>query len=129
MEQRAIRKIRWFLFGEAAAFSLAASIHFGALISGYQHRAAGTAESVIAAVLWIGLALSVIFPAATRIFGLVAQGFAALGTTVGIATIIIGIGPQTIPDLSYHIAILTVLISGIVIAARSKRPWQVRNVA
>lgn len=124
-----MRRIRCFLAAEACAFSLAASIHFGALISGYQHHAAGTAESVIAAVLWIGLALSAIFPAATRGVGLAAQGFAAFGTLVGITTIVIGVGPQTIPDIGYHIAILIVLISGLVIAARSKRNQQNQKVS
>lgn len=129
MRESAMRKIRWFLFGEGCAFSLAASIHFGALISGYQHQAAGTAESVIAAVLWIGLALAAIFPAATRTVGLTAQGFAAFGTLVGITTIMIGVGPQTIPDIGYHIAILIVLISGLVTAARAKRDQHAQKVS
>jgi hypothetical protein len=51
-------------------FSVAALIHFGFLIDGYQHHKAGTAESVIALVLFVGLALSWIRPASTRTFGL-----------------------------------------------------------
>ena len=43
--------IRRFLLVEAATFMTAAAIHGGWLISGYEHREARIAESIIAAVL------------------------------------------------------------------------------
>ena len=43
--------IRGFMVLQLAIFLAAASIHFGLLLEGYGHRVAGTAESVIAAVL------------------------------------------------------------------------------
>ena len=50
--------IRAFLLIEAASFATAALVHFGVLTHGYEHQAAGTAESLIAVVLLIGFALS-----------------------------------------------------------------------
>ena len=46
------------MFFQAAAFSVAALIHSGRLIDGYRHQEARTAESVIAVVLLVGLALT-----------------------------------------------------------------------
>lgn len=67
------RKIRLFLFVETAAFFTAASIHFGLLVNGYEHRKACIAESAIGAVLLVGLASTWIRPGSTRKFGLAAQ--------------------------------------------------------
>ncbi len=112
--------IRLFMFFEAAAFSAAALIHFGLAFNGYEHQKAGTAESVIAVVLLAGLALTWIRPTSTRGFGLAAQGFALLGTLVGIFMIAIGIGPRTTPDIVYHIGIVAVLAGGLIVAARGQ---------
>lgn len=120
MQNRMSQTIRFFIFLEAAAFSVAALTHFGLLIDGYQHHKAGTAESVIALVLFVSLALSWIRPTLTRTVGLSAQGFALLGTLVGIFMIAIGVGPRTVPDITYHIVIVVVLVSGLVVAARER---------
>lgn len=42
-----VTAIRSLLFFEAAAFLVAASIHFGLFLSGREHRETGIAESVI----------------------------------------------------------------------------------
>lgn len=110
--------IRLFMLFEAATFVVAALVHFGALIGGYEHRTAGIAESVIATVLLAGLLLTWVRPSWTRRAGLLAQGFALLGTLVGIFTIIVGVGPQTLPDIVYHVAIVIVLLVGLIVAAR-----------
>src|SRR5437016_7972314 len=44
---RTARAIRFFLLFEAATYVGAALAHFGIFVTGYEHRAAGTAESVI----------------------------------------------------------------------------------
>jgi hypothetical protein len=75
---------------------VAALIHFGVLMTGYEHRRAGTAETVIGVVLLGALISTWIRPQATRTIGLSAQGFALLGTLVGIFTIVIGVGPRTV---------------------------------
>jgi hypothetical protein len=74
---------------------------------------------VIALALLLGLVLSRTRPASARTAELVAQGFALLGTLVGILTIAIGVGPRTPPDLAYHVGIVAVLVWGLVVAARS----------
>ena len=115
-----MRLIREFLVFEAATFVVAASAHFGIWIQGYGHLAAGVAETVIAVGLLSGFAATWIRPAFVRGIGLAAQGFALLGTLVGVATIVIGVGPRTIPDVAYHIAILAVLAWGLVVANRAR---------
>jgi hypothetical protein len=104
---------------EAVTFLLAASIHRGYLIAGYQHQAASIGESVIAFVLFIALLVTWVRPASTRLFGLLGQGFAFLGTLVGVFTIVIGVGPRTVPDVTYHALILAVLAWGLVATYRA----------
>jgi hypothetical protein len=108
--------IRFFLLVEAAAFIVAALIHMGFFISGYEHRQARVAESVISGVLFGGLLLSLFMPDWTRNVGIVVQLVALLGTMVGIFTIIVGVGPRTVPDVIYHISIAVVLAMGIAVA-------------
>jgi hypothetical protein len=120
MQNRMTQTIRLFLLFEAAAFIAASLVHSGVLITGYEHQKARIAESVIAIVLLSAAALTWIRPRWTRKVGLAAQGFALLGTMVGIFTIAIGIGPRTVPDITYHIVIVIVLVSGLVVAMRAE---------
>src|SRR5947208_9737781 len=75
---RAARAIRLFLLFEAATFVVAALSHFGILVSGYEHRAAGTAESVIAGVLLVGWATTWVGVAFIGRIGFAAQALAFL---------------------------------------------------
>lgn len=111
--------IRLFLLLEGASFAVAALVHFGVLVGGYEHRPASIAESLIAVVLLVGSALTRVWPARTRPIGLAAQAFALLGTLVGAFTIAVGVGPRTVPDIAYHVAILVALAWGLVVAARA----------
>jgi hypothetical protein len=111
--------IRLFLLIEGASFLTAGLIHRGVVITRYAHQQAAIAETVIAIVLLIGLGLTWIWPAQTRLIALVAQAFALLGTLIGVFTIAIGIGPRTAPDIVYHLTILAVLAWGLVVAARA----------
>ncbi len=124
---RSGRATRIFLLFEAATYLGAAFVHFGIFVSGYEHRAAGTGESVIGTVLFAGLAATWIASAFTRGIGLAAQTFALLGTLVGLFTIVIGVGPRTVPDVAYHVSIVAVLIWGLVVAKRT--PSGARPVA
>ncbi len=112
------KTIRGFVLFEGVAFMAAALTHFGVLFRGYEHQKAGTAESVIALVLLGGFILSLIRPQSTHGIGLAVQGFALVGTLVGIFTIAVGIGPRTIPDITYHVVIVAFLIWGLVINGR-----------
>jgi peptidoglycan/LPS O-acetylase OafA/YrhL len=107
------------LLAEGASFVLAALVHFGVLMHGYEHGQAAIAESTIGLVLLIGFGLAWAWPARDRPIGLIVQGFALLGTLVGLFTIAIGVGPRTVPDLVYHAAILTTLALGLIVAARA----------
>ena len=111
--------IRLFLLLEGASFVVAGLVHAGMLVDGYAHRQASIAESTIGVVLLVGFGLTWVWPARTRPLGLVAQGFALLGTLVGLFTIAVGVGPRTGPDLAYHVAILAALGWGLVVAARA----------
>jgi ABC-type uncharacterized transport system permease subunit len=115
-----VKQIRTFLCIEAAAFGAAALVHAGMLTGGYQHRAAAIAESVIAGVLTLGLMMSLMSPRSNRAAGLAVQGFALLGTLVGIFTIAIGIGPQSGFDVALHAGFVMLLIAGLTVAARHR---------
>jgi hypothetical protein len=111
--------IRLFMLVEAAAFIVAALVHMGFFVSGYEHRQARMAESVIGGVLFGGLLLSLFMSDWTRNVGIVVQLVALLGTMIGIFTIIVGVGPRTVPDVVYHTAITLVLAVGIAVARRA----------
>jgi hypothetical protein len=113
--------IRLFMLFEAATFVVAALIHFGVLAHGFEHQKAGTAESVIAVVLLTGFAWSLAAGRSTRLIGLAAQGLALMGTLVGVFMIAVGVGPRTVPDIAYHVLIVIVLTSGLVVAARAPK--------
>jgi hypothetical protein len=70
---------------------------------------------VIASVLLAGLVATWIRPARIRRIGLAAQGFALAGTLVGLFTIVIGIGPRTVPDLVIHAAMVAELLAGLAV--------------
>lgn len=107
--------VRLFLIVEAAAFIVASLVHRGILTNGYEHARAATAESVLAAVLVVGLIVSWIVPAHLRTIGLIAEGFALLGTLVGLVMVVIGVGPQTTADLIYHLALIALLVRGLIV--------------
>ena len=111
--------IRLFLLLEGASFAVAGLVHAGVLVDGYAHREASIAESVIAFVLLVGFGLTWVWPAWTRPIGLAVQAFALLGTLVGVFTIAVGVGPRTVPDIAYHLAILVALVWGLAVAARA----------
>jgi hypothetical protein len=115
------RTIRTLLLVEAASFVVASLVHAGILVDGYEHREARIAETIIAIVLSAGLLLTWIRPAWTRVAALATQAFALFWTLVGVFTIIIGIGPRTVPDVVYHAGIVVLLIYGLVAARRVAR--------
>lgn len=77
------KTIRLFLLVEGTSFLVAGLIHRSVFISGYEPRQASIAESSIAIVLLVAFGLTWIWPAQTRLIGLVAQAFALLGRLVG----------------------------------------------
>jgi hypothetical protein len=112
-------RIRGFLLVEAATFTVASLAHAGVLVHGHEHAQARVAEGVIAVVLLAGVLASWMRPLWTRAAGLAAQGFALLGTLVGLFTIAVGVGPRTTPDVAFHAGVVAVLVWGLVTAARA----------
>src|SRR5438093_432184 len=98
----------------------AAAFHFGVFLPEFAHGAAAAAESVIASVLLGGLLATWILPRAVRGIALTVQGFALIGTFVGLFTIAIGIGPRTVPDLVIHAIMVLELVWGLVVAGRAR---------
>lgn len=103
---------------ETAVFALASAVHAGVFGDEYRHAQASTAEGVIAVVLLIGLVVTLVRPSLSRRAGLWVQGFALLGTLVGLFTIIIGVGPRTLPDVIFHLLLLVLLVWGLVTVSR-----------
>jgi hypothetical protein len=65
-----------------------------------------------------------------RLIAQVAQTIGLLGTLVGAFTIAIGIGPRSLADIVFHVTMLAVLASGLVVSARGDQPTgQVRPTA
>lgn len=75
----------------------------------------------IGIVLLIGFVSIWMLPAWTRGIGIAVQAFALLGTCVGIYTIAIGIGPRTLPDIAFHVAIVIALLAGLMVTFRARK--------
>jgi hypothetical protein len=112
------RTVRWCLALDVVVFVLAALLHAGVLTTGYEHREARIAESVIGVVLFIGLLVTIAAPRLTRRAGLLAQGVALLGTCIGVLTIVIGVGPRSAVDVAIHCTMLALLVGGLVVTMR-----------
>lgn len=110
--------VRALIGATAGSLLIASLIHFGLLVEGYRHQQAATAEGVIAIVMLLGLALTWSPSPWSHRAAVGAFGFGFLGTLVGIFTIVIGVGPQTAPDVVYHVILLAALIAGLLVAVR-----------
>ncbi len=106
-------RTRLLLIFEAAAFLAASLVHAGWLIPGYEHTQARAAQATIAGVLVAALIVTWLRPAGTRAAALSAQVFALLGTMIGVFTMIAGVGPQTAPDVAFHVGMLAFLAWGL----------------
>lgn len=111
---------RTWLLGEAFTLAVASAVHGGWLVAGHAHPQARTAEAVIATVLVLAAFETWRRPAHARTAALVGQGFALLGTLVGLGTIVAGIGPRTVPDVVYHVLLLAGLTAGLVWTVRCR---------
>jgi len=105
--------IRLFLILETILFLAASSLHFGLLAKGYEHSKARVAELVIGLVLLAGLVFTFFLPANQIQIGRMVQGFALFGTTIGIFTILVGVGTRSATDYILHICMVTLLVWGL----------------
>ncbi len=118
--------VRVFLLIEAVVFIIAGAIHSGMFVAVDTHYQAAIAESLIGIVLLVSFGLTWLWPAGIRLIGLLAQAFAAFGTMVGLFTIAVGVGPRSVGDIAFHLAILAVLGWGLVATARLAGPRSMR---
>jgi peptidoglycan/LPS O-acetylase OafA/YrhL len=119
-EEAMTERIRVLLAIEVVVFASAALIHAGWPLADREDIGAATAESVIALVLLAGLTLTWLRPTATRAAAIAAQGFALLGTCVGL-TLVIFVGPTNGLDLTIHSIMLALLVSGLVVTVGRAR--------
>jgi hypothetical protein len=103
-------RIAILLLAEAIVYVAAALVHAGLLIKGYEHQETRVAESVLATVLFLAFLLAWRHSLWAKTAGILAQGFALFGTSIGFLTIVVGLGPQSILDVAYHLSIIAVLI-------------------
>ena len=111
--------VRVILTVATVAFGLATLIHAGVLINGYEHHKAATAESIIAPVLALGFIATLLWPASIRNIALCVEGFALLGTSVGVFMIVIVIG-RTVFDIVLHALLIAGLVAGLIVTWRSR---------
>lgn len=116
--RRMTRRVRLFLGLETLVFAVAALIHFEVISSGYRDEGAGIAASVIGGVLLLGLIVSWLRPEWTRQSAIAVQGFALLGTFVGVALLFV-VGPRTARDIAIHLVMVLVLVVGLAVAIRA----------
>src|ERR1044072_4569168 len=100
------------MFIEAIAFFMASAVHSGVFIDVSVDPAANVAEGIIGVVLLLGAIVTTVRPTWTRVVGVLAQGFGLLGSLIGLFLAIRGVGPNTMPDLVFHVAIVAMLAIG-----------------
>lgn len=96
-------------------FVIAAIVHRGAISSSYIHPQAQVAETVIAAILALGLCLTFYFRKGNFSYARIAQGFALIGTIVAVIMMLIGVGPRSAFDYGLHIIMIISLVGGLLI--------------
>jgi uncharacterized membrane protein len=117
------RTLRWILALAALSLYIVAALHAGLIVAGPFNDAA-MYEAGFAAVLTIGLGLTLVGPKWARWGALIALVLALAGASIGLYMAIRGIAPNTIPDMVYHLALIALLLVGIAVALRgpSQRP-------
>ena len=111
---------RAWMLAEAFTLGIASMVHAGLLVPGHAHPQARTAEAVIAAVLVLAAIETWRRPEHARRAAIFGQGFALVGTLVGLFTIVLGIGLRTVPDIVYHALLLAMLVTGLALAVRCR---------
>ena len=107
--------VRLFLIFEILLFLTASLLRSGLLIKGHEHSKARIAELGIGLVLLAGFVFTFLQQVNQIQIVLIVQGFALVGTFVGIFTIFIGIGPRSVPNYILHICMVTILAGGLLL--------------
>lgn len=112
--------IRWFIVVAALSLLTASLIHFGFLVSGYEDEGAAVPEAIIGCVMLAGLVLSWSAEPWGRRVAVAALAFGLAGSLLGLALVMAGIGPTTVPDVVYHVLLVTTLVIGLTVALRRR---------
>jgi hypothetical protein len=117
------RTLRSILALAALSLVVAAALHAGLVIPGAFDSAA-IYETGVATILIVGLGLTFVGPGWARWGGLGALVLALGGASIGLYMALRGIGPNTVLDIVYHVALIGLLLVGIAVAWRgpSRRP-------
>lgn len=106
--------MRTLMAAQTLLFAAASLLHRGVLADGYEHPAAATAEGIIALVLAVGLVLTWVVDRA-RLVALATQGFALVGTAIGVFLVLSGVGPSTPLDIGLHLLMVALLVVGLAV--------------
>jgi multisubunit Na+/H+ antiporter MnhF subunit len=115
------RRLGALLAVEAATLGSVSGIHLSGVVSrsgSFDPHDAGIAEAIIGAVLLFAAGWIVLQPARARTVGLAATGFATAGFLVGLN---FTARAGHAPDLAYHLVMLPVFITTLVVLARRRR--------
>jgi hypothetical protein len=102
----------------AISLLVAAALHAGIVIQG-PYDSAAMYETIIAEILAVGIGLTFLPAPWARWGALATLVVSVAGASVGLFLAIRGVGPNTAPDLVYHVALLVWLVAGILVAWRS----------
>jgi hypothetical protein len=118
-EHCAMRDLRVLLAIEALSLAAAAFLHLpqaGAEAT----NSPSIYEGTIAVVLLVGLLVAVARPDWAAWAALITQAFAIVGAWIGLFLAIRGVGPNSVPDLVFHVAIVVLLAWGLQVAWQSR---------
>jgi len=118
---------------EAATFGVASYLHLNgriplgfSTITGEHFGRASVPEAIIGAVLAAGAVVVAVAPGRARTAALGATCFAVLGVLAGLGFVLTSSRPHIAVDLSYHLTILLVLLTGLFVLVRTDRVGQPR---
>jgi hypothetical protein len=110
--------LRWIMAIGAVSLLIAAALHAGLIIPG-PYDSAAMYETIIAVILVIGIGVTFLSGPWARWGALVTLVVSVAGASVGLFLAIRGAGPNTVPDLMYHVGLVLWLLAGVVVAWRS----------
>lgn len=113
----------------AGSLLVASLVHFGVVIDGYSHDEAALPEAIIGGVMLIGLASSWMSEPWGRRAVIGALAFGLAGSLVGLYLVVVGVGPQTLPDVVYHIVLVATLVAGLYVAVQIRPGIPTKSVS
>jgi len=110
--------LRWIMGVGAVSLLIAAALHAGLIIRG-PYDSAAMYEAIIAVILVVGIGLTFLTTPWARWGALATLVVSVAGASVGLFLAIRGAGPNTVPDVIYHVALVALLLVGVAVAWRS----------